>query len=98
MKTTWTKAEIKEKLETDDKWVTRGIAAIFEKQTYSEQQSDSTNENNGVGFTGVDAKILSSFAKFYNRKGYLSPKQLVYGRKKIKKYAGQLAKIANGKI
>jgi hypothetical protein len=47
-----------------------------------------------VGFTGTDAEILSSFSKQLIEKGWLSPKQMVIVRKKIKKYENQMAKIA----
>jgi hypothetical protein len=37
-------------------------------------------------------------ARFYKDRGFLSPKQLMHVRKKMLKYSGQLAKIANKKI
>jgi hypothetical protein len=92
----WTKEEIKDLLERSNKMVTRSIVKIFEKQTEDEKSSEATNHNNGVGFNGIDAPLLSSFAKQI-LKGYtLSDKQMVYARKKIIKYANQLTKIANG--
>lgn len=100
----WTKDEIREQLITNDAWLIRGIIAIFEYQTASEQASDNTSEDNGVGFNGVDGFILSRFAKFClkikseGRKPFLTPKQKAIALKKMPKYAGQLAKIANGKI
>ncbi len=94
----WTKEIIKDKLKTDDKWVCRGIVAIHNFQTAEEQNSEATLEDNGVGFNGVDATLLSSFAKGINQYGGLTDGQMVYGRKKMLKYAGQLAKIANGEI
>ena len=42
--------------------------------------------------------IESRIAKFILNRGYLTDKQLEYGRRKIMKYAGQLAKVANGKL
>lgn len=95
---TWTKEIIREKLNTSDQWVIRGTLAIYAKQTAEEQNSDATLENNGVGFNGVDAELMSSYAIQYNRKGFLTPNQIAWARKKILKYSGQLAKIANGAI
>ena len=43
---------------------------------------------------GVDAEFASSLAQQYIDKGYLSPKQIVYTRKLMPKYAGQLSRIA----
>jgi len=96
---TLTKEFIKEKLVTDQRWLMRGITAIYEKQTYDEQQSEATKEDNGVGFNGIDAYILSSFAKQIKAGRTLSIKQLAIAQKKMLKYARQLLFIAkeNGK-
>jgi hypothetical protein len=94
----WKKEEIKDKILLDDKWLCRGIVAIFNKQTAEEQTVEETIKDNGVGFTGADGHLLTSFAKQYISKGYLSDKQISWARRKMIKYAGQLAKIANGKI
>lgn len=105
----WTKEQIKAELQTNDVWVVRGVIAIYNKQTDEEQSVDETLENNGVGFSGCDANILSSFARQIqrwvdtpvNQRQYqhpLSPAQFAIARNKIKKYSGQLAKIANGEI
>ena len=94
----WTKEEIKDLLERSNKMVHRSIVKIFEKQTADEKRSEATNHSNGVGFNSVDAHLLSSFAKQI-LKGYtLSEKQMYHARKKIMKYSGQLAKIANGAL
>jgi hypothetical protein len=101
---TWTKEEITENLKTNDTWVFRGVVAIYERQTADEQASEETKHHNGVGFNGVDGRIMSSFAKQiinWNPDKFrspLSPKQTQLARKKIMKYSGQLAKIANGVI
>lgn len=92
---TWTVEEIRNLLNTNDLMVCKSVVKIFEKQTEDEKQSDGTSHNNGVGFNGTDAFIMSQYAKQYIDKGYLSPKQLVIARKKIIKYAGQLTRIAN---
>lgn len=89
--------EIKAKILVDDRWLIRGLLAIFAKQTEHEQISDQTTEHNLRGFNGVDGFILTRFAKFYNKFGYLSPKQLAIARRKMLKYCGQLAKIAEAK-
>jgi hypothetical protein len=58
-----TKQFIKEKLLTDDRWLVRGILAIYNLQTDQEKAAEATLKHNGVGFNGCDAYILSSFAK-----------------------------------
>lgn len=92
----WTKEEIAAKLATDDKWLIRGLLAIYAHQTEEEKASDTTKEDNGIGFNAFDASILSDMAKQYKDWGRLTKRQLVIVRKCMKKYAGQLARIANG--
>ena len=55
-----------------------------------EQISEDTHYNNGIGFTGCDAPILSSFAKQLLSRGFLTPKQKVYALKKMPKYHKQI--------
>ena len=96
-----TKEAIVKLLATNDKAVARAVAAINTRQTRDEQASENTKYNNGVGFTGADARMGTSMALFFQRRGYLSPKQIAYWRKpnkngtpRIAKYAGQLLEIA----
>ena len=84
------KEYLREKLSTSDAWALRCLEVIYDNQTPGEQTSDSTNCDNGIGFTGTDANILSSFAKQYRSRGTLSPKQMVILRKKAKKYWKQV--------
>jgi len=91
----WNIDEIRNLIDTNDTAVARAIVAIWKLQTPTEQGMGETVEHNGVGFNGVDANILSSFAEFYQARGFLSAKQTALGRKKIRKYAGQLTAIAN---
>ena len=95
--------EIRAKLVSNDKWLVRGILAIYARQTADEKSSQTTKHHNGVGFNGRDAAILSSFAKQIlswqatENPRYpqpLSPKQFALARRSMPKYAGQLARIA----
>jgi hypothetical protein len=97
-KAKWNKATIRAKLETSDAWLTRGLVAIYNKQTDSEQNDGQTHEDNGIGFNGADAELLSSYASQFIARGFLTPKQIEFTRKKMLKYSGQLAKIANGTV
>ena len=87
-------AFIREKVATDPRWAVKGLLRIFEYQTATEQACETTQEHNGVGFTGVDAEILSSFAKQVNKGRNMSPKQMAIIYKKMPKYAKQLMLIA----
>lgn len=92
----WTKEEIRNKLATDDRWLVRALMAIYKHQTDDEKNSLNTKHYNSVGFNGIDAEFLSSAAQWYQRTGRLSSKQLVHVRRKMMKYSGQLARVANG--
>lgn len=99
----WTKEEIRDRLEQSNVWLERGIVAIYNKQTSVEQGSEQTIEDNGVGFNGRDANYGSSLARQIQLSQRpegerLSMKQREAGRRMMKKYAGQLARIANRKI
>lgn len=83
------------KLETNQTWAFRALTRIYDYQTESEKSIETTNCNNDVGFTGVDAEILTSLAKQYQKKGYLSPKQTAIVMKKMKKYWKQLMAISD---
>ena len=94
----WTQDEIKQLLVDNDLAVSKAIVSIYNLQTESEKSTKSTNDNNGVGFNGVDAEFLSSLAEFFIKYNRLSEKQLAFGRKKIMKYSKQLTMIANKEI
>ena len=82
-----------------NRWLLRGLVTIFQYQTEAEKVASITNEDNGVGFNGSDAFILSEFAK--KQMAYpnyrFSDKQMGIIAKAMPKYAGQLARIANAK-
>ena len=92
---TWTEDEIRELVQTNDKVLYGALKKLYACQTADEQSIGETVEYNGVGFNGVDSKILSSMAEFLNRNGYLSAKQKVLVRRKMVKYTKQLTRLAN---
>lgn len=91
----WTIEEIKNLMATNDRVLYRALYTLYTYQTTAEQEYGQTIASNGVGFNGCDAEILTSFAKFLMRTGFLTEKQKVLARKKMVKYAKQLTKIAN---
>lgn len=76
----------------------RALVHLFNRQTAAEQINEQTIEHNTVGFTGVEGEIGASMAKFYQDRGYLTPKQIAYwqrphgksGTTKIGKYWRQI--------
>ena len=94
----WSKNEIVELIDNNDKMVMRSVFQLWQRQTITEQAAQETSAKNGIGFNGVDAPFLSSCAEFYQRTGFLTQRQIASCRRKIRKYSGQLVKIANGEI
>lgn len=98
------KAEIIQLLQSNDKAIARALVVLNERQTLTEQSVESTINHNGVGFTPADARMGTSMAQFFTKRGYLTEKQLAYWKRpnvrgvwRICKYAGQLLEIANQK-
>lgn len=61
------------------------LSRIMENQTRDEVSHERTEVYNGIGFTGPHGKIGTSMAKFFQRNGYLSPKQVAYWEKPVGK-------------
>lgn len=90
------KAMIQDALAKSDVFVERAILALYDRQTAEEQVLAVTENDNGVGFTGADAEILTSFAEWIKKSWKtegkrLSDKQRIIARKKLPKYWAQLA-------
>jgi hypothetical protein len=90
---TITKDFIKNQLATNPTWTVKALVKIYERQTIDEQNSQSTKENNGIGFNGLDANILSSFAEQVNKGRNLSVKQMTIVYKKMPRYWKQVASL-----
>ena len=94
-KRVWTEEEIKSLIQTNDKVLYGALKKLYAEQTADEQSAGETKYNNGVGFNGADSKIMSSFAQFLTRTGFLTPKQKAVARRKLVKYNKQLTRLAN---
>lgn len=77
------------------------LLAIYQRQTRDEQSAGTTTHQNGVGFTGIDANRGTYCAKWLlddrgNRlpHRHLTGRFLVWARKAMPKYGGQLASMA----
>ena len=90
---TITKDFIKNQLATNPTWAVKALVKIYERQTIDEQNSQMTKENNGIGFNGLDANILSSFAEQVNKGRNLSVKQMTIVYKKMPRYWKQVASL-----
>lgn len=91
----WTEDEIRNYVQTNDKVLYKALERLYDEQTVDEKRAGETTHNNGVGFNGADSKIMSSFAEFLKRTGFLTDKQKAVARKKLVKYNKQLTRLAN---
>ena len=94
-KKVWSEDEIARLIQTNDKVAGKALEKLYDCQTAEEQAIGETRVQNGAGFNGADARILSSMAEFFKKTGFLTPKQLVVVRKKLVKYNKQLTRLAN---
>lgn len=87
---------VKQKLSSDRKWATKALVRIYnENQTADEKFSNSTFYDNGIGFSGADGELLSSFAKQFIQRKSLSEKQMALVMKKMPKYWNQVVYMAD---
>ena len=82
--------QLRHRIASNDRWALRTLMRIYQNQTADEQCREATIERNGIGFTGPDAEIMTSFARQYQRRGCLSPKQMIILRRRIPAYARQI--------
>lgn len=99
-----TKENIVNLLATNDKAIGRALIVLNNNQTADEQIAETVRYQNGKGFRPCHARMGTSMAKFFQERGYLSPKQVAYWRKedakgnmKIAIYWRQLIEAAEQK-
>lgn len=69
----------------------RGLVIVWRNQTESERNAKHTTLRNGEGFNGRDAGIGSSYAEWFQEKGFLTVRQAEIGQRILAKYARQIA-------
>lgn len=90
-------------LRTNDRAVGRALVVLKNRQTADEQASLQTRHLNGRGFRPCHAKRGVGMALFFERAGFLTPKQLAWWRQEGKEgmrigiYARQLLEEAKVK-
>lgn len=77
------------------KWAEGAILALWRRQTAAEQRVHATTHSNGVGFSPIDAPVLTAYAEQlqYHR---LTEPQLKEAYKRLPKYARQLSNYMKG--
>ena len=82
---------IKNQLATNQAWAVKALVKVYTLQTMDEQITGQTSNLNGIGFNGIDSKVLSSFAEQVNKGRNLSVKQMAIVFKKMPRYHKQVA-------
>lgn len=69
----------------------RALRVVYSNQTADEQMAQATAHNNGTGFNGTDAQILSDVAEGAEKYQSLTGKQARFVARKLVKYSRQIA-------
>ncbi len=85
---------LKNLVKTNDKALYRSITLIYEMQTAEEQYIGESTEDNGIGFTKIDAKEMGIIATKINKGIELSEGEIAKSRNKMQKYWKQLMLIS----
>ena len=82
--------QLKAAMEFDNGTLERCLLRLYKNQTEQEQLNATTTENNGIGFNGTDAYILTKYVEQLKKGFHLTEKQINLTRRKMIKYAKQL--------
>lgn len=86
----WTEKDIDALLQRSDAAVFRAVVVLYDRQTEDERATDQTTHRNGVGFNGVDARLLSYYARWIKANGRLTGRHVEKARRAVRKYRAQL--------
>ena len=84
---------VRQKLETDQRWLERALVVLFEFQTRDEQVSETTRCTNNIGFNHADARSLTKPAKWVMSGKSLNGWHLENAKKKVPKYSRQILEL-----
>lgn len=91
---------LKQQISTSDRQALKALVTVYKNQTATEKAAKQTQVWNNVGFSGIDANILSSIASYYLTWNKVSDKQLAIVKRLMPRYANQLVNqsLESGKI
>ena len=81
-----------------DLMVRRSLVVLYNQQTSEERQDGATIEQNNAGFNAYDAKLGSKLAQEVLAGRKLSKGDYLRVRFMLRKYASQLARLANSGV
>lgn len=76
-----TRDSITQLLGVNDKAVGRALVHLKNRQTSDEREVQHTRHHNGRGFMPQHARMGTSMALWYEKTGFLTPKQIAYWRR-----------------
>ena len=91
------KAAILAKINTDQRWLERAIIALDDRQTADERAAGQTTHDNDKGWNAYDASLGTYLANYLRSGRHLSGAWNDKARRMVRKYCGQLARIAAAK-
>lgn len=84
---------VRSQINSSASWQVLTLATVYAGQTEDEKASETTTEDNGIGFTGFDGEFGTSLGNQFTQKGWLSKKQMAVLPKMMVKYADQLIRV-----
>ena len=93
----WTKEQMLDLIKNNNQAVLRAIIVLYDRQTPEEKAKGEAIEDNFIGFSGYDSKYLGDLAKQLLKEKRIKRDDFWRARYRLRKYAGQLAEIANEK-
>lgn len=94
---TWTRKDIETLLRDRDDAVMKAALRMAYLQTPEERRGRDSYFQNGWGPTKYDAGFLEGISRYYLANGYMTERQIQEARRRLYKYSGQLASLANQK-
>jgi len=85
--------ELSQLIDSSPEWTVGCLIKLYQLQTPDEQQARATHHLNDCGFNSFDAGPLTSMARFYLDRGFLTLRQLAFARNTLKKYVNQLLQV-----
>jgi len=93
---------LRSKLSEDIRWALRALLVMMSRQTPSEENTRQSREINKVGFTKIDASILTGICNQYkdmldgkSKRRSLSQKQVSVVKSRMPKYWRQLFSVSD---
>lgn len=89
---------LKDLVKSNDNALIKAIVCIYDRQTPDEKNADETIDENGIGFSKVDAYEMGKIARKIKNGENLTKGELAKSRNKMQKYWKQLMTISKQRL